>query len=92
MSKPRPDQLEAAALAAGVPRDKLYPLDLDVAIKKIKEIKNDVIFWKNGPAMHAAVPRSRGGEGNIWHHRAAPLLAELKTGSRLDLERGHILR
>jgi putative spermidine/putrescine transport system substrate-binding protein len=80
MSKTPTGQLEAAALAAGVPRDKLYPLDLDIAIKKIKEIKNDVIFWENGQQCMQLFRDREVVMGNIWHHRAAPLLAELKTG------------
>jgi putative spermidine/putrescine transport system substrate-binding protein len=80
MSKSGTGQLEAAALAAGVPRDKLYPLDLDLAIKKIKEIKNDVVFWENGQQSMQLFRDREVVMGNIWHHRAAPLLAELKTG------------
>ena len=80
MSKTSTGQIEAAALAAGVPRDKLYPLDLDIAIKKIKEIKNDVIFWENGQQCMQLFRDREVVMGNIWHHRAAPLLAELKTG------------
>jgi putative spermidine/putrescine transport system substrate-binding protein len=80
MSKTPTGQLEAAALAGGVPRDKLYPLDLDLAIKKIKEIKNDVIFWENGQQSMQLFRDREVVMGNIWHHRAAPLLAELRTG------------
>jgi putative spermidine/putrescine transport system substrate-binding protein len=78
MAKTPTGQLEAAALAAGVPRDKIYPLDLEVAIKKIKEIKNDVIFWENGQQCMQMFRDREVVMGNIWHHRAAPLLAELK--------------
>lgn len=80
MSKTPTGQLEAAALAAGVPRDKLYPLDLELAIKKIKEIKHDVIFWENGQQCMQMFRDHEVVMGDIWHHRAAPLLAELKTG------------
>jgi len=38
---------EAALLADGVPRDKLYPLDIPRAIKKLKELAPNVIWWKN---------------------------------------------
>jgi putative spermidine/putrescine transport system substrate-binding protein len=37
--------LEAALLADGVAADKLYPLDLDRAFKKLDEIKKDVRWW-----------------------------------------------
>jgi putative spermidine/putrescine transport system substrate-binding protein len=38
---------EAALLADGVPKDKLYPLDMDRAVKKLKELAPNVIWWKN---------------------------------------------
>ncbi len=38
-----------AAQAAGVPIDKLFPLDVDLAFKKLNEIKKDVsVWWKAG--------------------------------------------
>jgi putative spermidine/putrescine transport system substrate-binding protein len=38
---------EAALLADGVPPDKLYPLDMPRAIKKLKELAPNVLWWKN---------------------------------------------
>ena len=43
--KEPPIALEAALMADGVPMDKLYPLDLDRAFKKLDEIKKDVRWW-----------------------------------------------
>ncbi len=41
--------LPFAAQAAGVPIDKLFPLDVDLAFKKLNEIKKDVaVWWKAG--------------------------------------------
>ncbi|MCS0497462.1 ABC transporter substrate-binding protein [Ancylobacter mangrovi] len=37
--------LEFALLADGVPKDKLYPLDLDRAFKKLEEIKPHIVTW-----------------------------------------------
>ena len=37
--------LEVALLADGVAPDKLYPLDVERAFKKLNEIKNQVVFW-----------------------------------------------
>lgn len=39
------DNLEAALLADGVPVDKLYPLDVDRAFKKLDEIYPNVTVW-----------------------------------------------
>ncbi|MCC8428191.1 extracellular solute-binding protein [Reyranella aquatilis] len=41
--------LPFAVQAAGVPIDKLFPLDVDLAFKKLNEIKKDVaVWWKAG--------------------------------------------
>lgn len=37
--------LEAALLADGVPRDKLYPLDVDRAFRKLEQIKPHITVW-----------------------------------------------
>ena len=37
--------LEVALLADGVAPDKLYPLDVDRAFKKLNEIKGQTVFW-----------------------------------------------
>jgi putative spermidine/putrescine transport system substrate-binding protein len=41
------DTLEVALLADGVPKDKLYPLDVDRALKELTPIKKNIIFWAN---------------------------------------------
>jgi putative spermidine/putrescine transport system substrate-binding protein len=38
-------QLESALLADGVPPDKLYPMDIARAYRKLDEIKPQVLFW-----------------------------------------------
>jgi putative spermidine/putrescine transport system substrate-binding protein len=41
--------LEAALLADGVPRDKIYPIDIERAFKKLTELKPHIrVFWKSG--------------------------------------------
>ena len=42
--------LEAALMADGVPTDKLYPLDIDRALRKLSEIKNQIL-WYDGLAQ-----------------------------------------
>lgn len=39
---------EIALLADGVPADKLYPLDIDRAIRKLNTIKPALVFWRAG--------------------------------------------
>ena len=41
--------LEAALLADGVPRDKIYPIDIERGFKKLTELKPHIrVFWKSG--------------------------------------------
>lgn len=41
--------LEAALVADEVPKDKIYPIDVDRAFKKLTELKPDIrVFWKTG--------------------------------------------
>ncbi len=41
--------LEIATLASGVPRDQVYPIDVDRAFEKLATIKDDVaVWWKSG--------------------------------------------
>ena len=38
---------EAALLADGVPRDQLYPIDMERAAKKLKALSEHVVWWKD---------------------------------------------
>ncbi|GAA0895718.1 ABC transporter substrate-binding protein [Pseudonocardia zijingensis] len=40
--------VECALIADGVPREQLYPLDVDRAFRKIETIKPDLVFWNSG--------------------------------------------
>jgi putative spermidine/putrescine transport system substrate-binding protein len=40
--------MDIAAMGAGVPKDKLYPLDIDKAISALKGVKDDLVFWEHG--------------------------------------------
>ncbi|MEJ1975788.1 MAG: ABC transporter substrate-binding protein [Acetobacteraceae bacterium] len=45
--------LEVALMAAGVPRDKVYPIDIDKAFASLAKIKPDVDKWWTAGAMPA---------------------------------------
>jgi len=47
--------LEVALIADGVPMDKLYPLDVDRAFKKLEEIKPHVLVWWSSGAQSVQV-------------------------------------
>lgn len=44
-------QLEFALLADGVPPDKLYPLDVDRAFRKLDQIKPHIVVWAKPPVQ-----------------------------------------
>ena len=63
-------QLECALLADGVPPEDLYPLDLDRALEKIREIKEHAVFWGSGSQSQQFFMQGEVSMGNIWHNRA----------------------
>jgi putative spermidine/putrescine transport system substrate-binding protein len=69
--------LEMALIADGVPMDKLYPLDVDRAFKKLEEIKPHVLVWWNSGAQSAQILKD--GEVDMvsaWNGRIQALLSE----------------
>lgn len=69
--------LEAALIADGVPMDKLYPLDIERAFKKLKEVKPHVLVWWNSGAQSAQVLQD--GEVDMvgaWNGRIQAAMAE----------------
>lgn len=69
--------LEAALLADGVPADKLYPLDVDRAFKKLEEIKPHVAVWWASGAQSAQLLAD--GEVDMemaWNGRVAAVVKE----------------
>ncbi|WP_439497524.1 ABC transporter substrate-binding protein [Bosea sp. (in: a-proteobacteria)] len=69
--------LAAALLADGVPVDKLFPLDLDRAFKKMDEIKPHVgLWWKTGDQSTQGFRSGEYAMGMIWQTRASALRAE----------------
>ncbi len=69
--------LEAALLADGVPADQIYPIDVDRALEKIKEIKADTIFWATGAESQQLFRNREVAMGNLWHTRSALLTKEV---------------
>jgi len=62
--------LEAALMADGVPIDQIYPMDVNRALEKVRQIKRHAIFWGSGSESQQMF---RDGEvviGSIWSTRA----------------------
>ena len=60
---------EAALLADGVPADKIYPLDLDRAFKKLDTIKKDIVFYDTGDQQAQLVASGEAPLVQAWNGR-----------------------
>jgi len=70
-----PGVIEAALLADGVTPDKLYPLDLDRAFKKLDTIKKDIIWWSGGAQSQQLLASAEAPYGMFWNGRLTALKA-----------------
>lgn len=61
--------IESALLGDGVTRDKLYPLDLDRAFKKLDTIKSDILWWSNGDDAIRLISSGECSIGIAWSGR-----------------------
>lgn len=62
--------LEVALLADGVPAEKLYPLDVERALKKLDTIKANTIFWSTNSQSQQLFVDGEVGLGLILNGRA----------------------
>lgn len=76
-----PGVIEAALLADGVAADKLYPLDLDRAFKKLDTIKSDIIWWDSGAQSQQLLASAEAPFGSFWNGR---LTALAQTGVTVE--------
>jgi len=68
--------LELAIMAAGTPFDKVYPIDMKLALDKFKEIKEHCIYWNSGSESEQFIRTGEAVMGAIWHTRASVLSRE----------------
>ena len=62
--------LEAAVLADGVAKDKIYPIDIDRAFNKLGELKPDVVkFWEAGAQPAQLLNDKEAVLGHLWSGR-----------------------
>jgi putative spermidine/putrescine transport system substrate-binding protein len=66
---PSPGVLELALLADGVAADRLYPLDLDRAFKKLDTIKKDIVWWGGGAQSQQLLASGEVSLGQFWNGR-----------------------
>lgn len=70
---PSPGVLELALLADGVAADKLYPLDLDRAFKKLDTIKKNIVWWGGGAQSQQLLASGEASMGQFWNGRVHAL-------------------
>jgi putative spermidine/putrescine transport system substrate-binding protein len=71
------DTIEEALLADGVPKDKLYPCDIDRAFKSLDRVKKHVAVWWTGGAQTSQMIKT--GEVDMvptWNARAQAAIDE----------------
>lgn len=68
--------LEAALIAEGVAPDDLYPLDVDRALAKLDEIKNNITWWTSGAQSIESFENGSCDIGILWANRAFTALSE----------------
>jgi putative spermidine/putrescine transport system substrate-binding protein len=74
------DNLELASLHAGVPRDKVYPIDQDRAYQELDKIKKDVgVWWSTGAQSVQAVVNKDCVMGTTWNGRPYQLIVKDKA-------------
>ena len=62
--------LEACMMAAGKSTSDVYPIDIDLCVSKLKEIKEYVIAWGSGSQSQELFRTGEVVMGDIWHTRA----------------------
>jgi putative spermidine/putrescine transport system substrate-binding protein len=75
--------LEIALLADGVPGDKLYPLDVDRAFRKLDTIKQQSVFWATNSQSQQLLVDGEVTMGVIINGR---LYDAVKKGAKLGME------
>lgn len=61
---------EAALIADGVPADKLYPLDIPRAFKKLSSIRQQLVWWDTGAQSEQLLTSGEVDMGLVWSGRA----------------------
>lgn len=57
-------------LADGVAPDKMYPIDVDRALRKISSIRGDIVFWTTGANAQQLIESGQVDMALVWSGRA----------------------
>lgn len=80
--------LEAALMADGVAPDKIYPINVERALDKIKQIKQHTIFWTTGAESQQLFRNKEVVMGNLWHTRSMLLAKEVGDRIQFTFDQG----
>jgi putative spermidine/putrescine transport system substrate-binding protein len=69
---------EAAMLAAGAAREKVFPINMNVVMDRLRQLKPNLVPWDNGAQSTQMLVDKTVSMSCIWHSRAAQLAAETK--------------
>ncbi|MET4071585.1 putative spermidine/putrescine transport system substrate-binding protein [Bradyrhizobium sp. S3.2.6] len=83
--------LESALLADGVERDKLYPLDVDRGLEKVRAIKKDTIFYSNTSEAQQLLRSGEVSIGSLWNTRAQGVKEDTKGRVNYHFNEGILL-
>jgi len=73
---PPDDDLLFAEMAMGTPNDKLYPINIDAAINKLKTIKSSVVWTTSGGQMQQVLVNKEVGIEFGWNGRMFTVLRD----------------
>ncbi len=74
------DNLELGVMHAGVPRDKVYPIDQDLAYKELDKLKPNVgVWWTTGAQSVQAIVDRDCVMGTAWNGRPYQLIVKDKA-------------
>ncbi len=73
MRKTPEGQIEACMMAAGRSIKDVYPIDLDLVIAKVRELRPHLIAWTSGSQSQDLLRGEEVTMCNLWHSRAASL-------------------
>ncbi|BAO92888.1 ABC transporter substrate-binding protein [Caballeronia cordobensis] len=73
--------LEIALLADGVPKSKLYPLDVDRALKSLEKIRSEIFWWGSGAQSAQILSNGDVSAEMGWNGRLIDLR---KSGAPID--------
>ncbi|MDQ6434106.1 ABC transporter substrate-binding protein [Mesorhizobium sp. LHD-90] len=80
--------MEVAALGAGQPADKLYPLDLDRAFAMLDGIRSSITWWSSGAQSAQLLASNEADYGMCWNGRVDPIKQQ---GGPIDYTFEHAL-